>query len=171
MSRVAWLMLALASAPPLAAQEIHPRLRPDWTIGIGAIFIRYEGRTSFDKLGGPAILVSRINPRGVGFDFRGAYILPTGFHDLRAVSGIMGMSYGMPFGLHLLQLKAGATGVFGGDSDGSVFGAGGPYLGAAWLLPLGSRSGLQLDGLARFYRSGDGDVTAPSVGLAFMTRL
>jgi hypothetical protein len=167
------LLAVLACAAPLAAQDsINPRLRPNWTLGAGGIFINYSGgRQSFDKLAGPAALVSRINPAGIGFDFRAAYILPTGFYNLRAVSGILGLSYSVPFGLNLLQLKGGATGVFGGDSDGSIFGAGGPYLGLAWLLPVGTRAGLQLDGLMRFYQSGDGDVTAPSIGLAFVTRI
>lgn len=167
------LLAVLSCATPLAAQDsLNARLRPNWTLGAGGIFIDYSaGRQSFDKLAGPAALVSRINPGGIGFDFRAAYILPTGFYNLRAVSGILGVSYSLPFGLNLLQLKGGATGVFGGDSDGSIFGAGGPYLGLAWLLPVGTRAGLQLDGLVRFYQSGDGDVTAPSVGLAFVTRI
>jgi hypothetical protein len=167
------VLAVLACAAPLAAQDsINPRLRPNWTLGVGGIFINYSGGSqSFDNLAGPAALVSRINPGGVGFDFRAAYILPTGFYNLRAVSGILGLNFSVPFGLNLLQLKGGATGVFGGDSDGSIFGAGGPYLGVACLLPIGSRAGLQIDGLVRFYQSGDGDVTAPSIGLAFVTRI
>jgi hypothetical protein len=37
-----------------------------------------EDGSPFDAFGGPALQISWLNPRGLGFDFRGGYIVSTG---------------------------------------------------------------------------------------------
>ncbi len=109
--------------------------------------------------------LSYVRPRGVGFDVRASCVLPTGFYDLTGISGVLGLTYGIPAGRHLVQLKAGASGLAGGDSDGSIIAGGGPYGGLGFVVRVSGRLGIQGDALARYYHTGDGGVFAPSAAL------
>lgn len=144
-----------------------------WAFGAAGYAVYWtDDGAAFDAFGGPALQISRLSPRGLGFDFRGGYILPTGFYQMNGASGTLGLSYGLPAGVHLFQLKAGAAGFLGGDSDGSVLGGGGPYAGAAATLRIAGRFGIQVEGLASYYKTGDGWVFGPgaAVGLMFLPR-
>ena len=140
-----------------------------WAFGATGYAVYWsDDGAAFDVFGGPALQVSRLTPRGLGFDFRGGVILSTGFYDMTGASGILGLSFGFPAAAHLVQLKAGAAGFLGGDSDGSVIGGGGPYAGAAATLRVAGRFGIQLEGLARYYKTGDGWVFGPSAAVGPM---
>ena len=160
------LMLAGARVPSAAsAQQTQP---PDgWAFGVGGLLIHFSDAGDISNLGGPAVQISRVTPRGLGFDARLGYIMPTGFYSFTGLTGLAGLSYGVPAGSHLLLLKGGVTGFLGGDSDGTGVAAGGPYFGAGMVLRLSARAGLQLDGLLRFY-SGTAGGVAPSVGAALV---
>jgi hypothetical protein len=160
------LATSLALLSPPARAQTAPN---GWAFGATGFAVYWSDDSApFDAFGGPALQVSRLTPRGVGFDFRGGYILSTGFYDMTGASGTLGLSYGLPAGAHLVQLKAGAAGFLGGDSDGSVFGGGGPYGGAAATLRVAGRFGIQLEGLARYYKTGEGWVFGPSAAVGLM---
>ncbi len=162
--------IALALFAGAAQAQDAPK---GWAFGATGYAVYWtDSGAPFDAFGGPALQVSRLTPRGLGFDFRGGYILSAGFYDMTGASGTLGLSYGVPAGAHLVQLKAGAAGFLGGDSDGSVLGGGGPYAGAAATLRIAGRFGIQVEGLARYYKTGDGWIFGPSaaVGLMFLPR-
>lgn len=163
-------LFALASLSAAARAQSAP---DGWAFGAAGFAVYWGDDTApFDAFGGPALQISRLKPRGLGCDFRGGYILSTGFYDMTGASGTLGLSYGVPAGAHLVQLKAGAAGFLGGDSDGSVLGGGGPYAGAAATFRIAGRFGIQVEGLARYYKTGDGWIFGPSaaVGVMFLPR-
>jgi hypothetical protein len=122
----------------------------------------------FDVVAGPALQVGWVPPRGLGFDFRLGYFLPTGMYDAKGFSGIMGLSYSIPSGAHVVQFKAGATGLVGGDDDGSGYFGGGGYGGVGIILRLRGRLGIQGDVLARYFHTNEGGAFAPSVALGLV---
>jgi len=146
-------------------------LRPDAGLG-GAATWWTDTEAPFDAAYGPAVQLSYVRPRGIGCDVRASFVLPTGFYDLTGTSGILGLTYGIPAGRHLVQLKAGASGLAGGDSDGSIIAGGGPYGGLGLVARVSGRFGIQGDALARYYHTGDGGVFAPSaaVGVVLLPR-
>jgi hypothetical protein len=162
----------LALAVPAAAP--HAQTAPTgWAFGATGFGVYWtDDGAPFDTFGGPALQISRLTPRGLGFDFRGGYILPTGFYGMTGASATVGLSYGLPFGAHLFQLKTGVAAFAGNDSDGSMFGGGGPYAGAAATLRIAGRFGIQIEGSAQHYKTGDGWVFGPgaAVGLMFLPR-
>lgn len=139
-------LVVLLVAGALRAQQAGPS--NGWALGIGGIVILPPAEET--NLGGPALQASRVVPRGVGFDARVAYLLPSGSDDSQGLSAILGLSYGVPVHAHLLQLKGGITGfgLVSGDTGG---GAAGPYFGGSVLVRLGSAVGVQVDALARSY--------------------
>lgn len=166
LTAIAIPLIAFALCDTAARAQTAP---DGWAYGATGFAVLWtDEAAAFDVFGGPALQISRLTPRGLGFDFRSGYILPTGFYDMNGVSGTLGASYGLPLGAHLVQLKAGAAGFFGGDSDGSVLAGGGPYAGAATTLRIAGRLGVQLEALARYYRTGDGWVFGPSAALGLM---
>ena len=144
-----------------------------WAFGAAGFGVYWPNDDfSFDGFGGPALQASLLVPRGVGFDVRAGYFLPTGFYDANGISGILGLTYGVPTGAHLFQVKAGGAGFIGGDSDGSGIGGGGPYAGAGMTFRVSGRFGIQLEALGRVYKSSGGWTLAPSgaVGLMLLPR-
>lgn len=167
------LVATVLAVQPAAAQRQAVAPVRGWTFGASGMAMVWTDDTApFDVLGGPGFQLGYIRPRGVGMDFRGAYLVPTGFYGLTGVSGILGLSYSLPAGTHIVQLKAGAAAFGGGDSDGSIFAGGGPYGGVGAVLRIAGRLGLQSDVLARYYETGDRGVFAPSasVGLVLLRR-
>lgn len=161
--RVAVLVTAVATSARAQGGGAPPR---GWTVGLGGTATWWtDTEAAFDAAYGPAVQLSYVRPRGLGVDVRAAYVLPTGFYGLTGISGILGLTYGMPAGRHLVQLKAGASGLAGGDSDGSIIAGGGPYGGLGLVVRLSGRLGIQGDVLARYYHTGDGGVFAPSAAL------
>ena len=157
------LSTLLAVAAPLSAQQAAP---PDgWTFGVGGIVILWPN-VDFNS-GGPALQVSRVTPGGIGFDARVAYLMPSGPSDQQGASVLLGLSYGVALGSHLLQLKGGATAYGLVDSD-AAGGDAGPYLGGGVLIRLSRKVGLNLDALARFYTVEEGSDMAPTVGFAIV---
>jgi hypothetical protein len=161
---------AAAFALALVTGVARAQSAPDgWAFGAAGFAVYWaDDAAPWDAFGGPALQISRLTPRGLGFDFRGGYILSTGFYNMTGASGTLGLSYGLPAGAHLIQLKAGAAGFIGGDSDGSHLGGGGPYAGAAATLRVAGRFGIQVEGLARYYKTGDGWIVGPSAAVGLM---
>lgn len=137
-----------------------------WAFGAGGILIV---RPSADyNLAGPAVQISRVVPRGVGFDVRLARTLPAGPYDWQGLSAILGLSYGLPFDAHLFQVRGGVTALGGTDVDGGSGGEGGLYVGGSVLFRLGPHIGVHLETLGRFYsRTSRSDLT-PSVAGALL---
>ena len=175
--RLSRLLLTLVASGALAISTLTAQESPStirgWTFGATGFGILWtDQEAAFDVVAGPAFQLGYVTPRGLGFDFRGGYFLPTGRYDLNGISGILGISYGIPLGTHLFQLKAGATGLVGGDSDGSQGTGGGGYGGVGVVLRLAGRLGIQGDLLARYLQTGDRGVFAPSaaIGLVLLPR-
>lgn len=175
--RTSKLLLTILTSSALATSTLTAQETPStirgWTFGATGFGLLWtDQEAAFDALAGPAFQLGYVTPRGLGFDFRAGYFLPTGRYDLNGVSGILGVSYAIPLGPHLFQVKAGATGLVGGDSDGSQGGGGGGYGGIGIVLRLAGRLGIQGDLLARYLQNGDRGVFAPSaaVGLVLLPR-
>jgi hypothetical protein len=154
----------LAVVAPLPAQHVAPPA--GWTYGVGGILLLWPDE-DFNS-GGPAVQLSHVGPRRIGFDFRAAYLLRSGPHDRQGVAGMMGLSFGVPLATHLIQLKAGLAG-FGltpGTSENGDSGAG-LYVGGGILFRLSPEIGLNLDALLRFYRTSGVSRTTPSLGFTF----
>jgi hypothetical protein len=165
-SLVFGLLLTAALARTTAAQQPQATPPRGWTFGVTADGTLWtDDDAAFDALWGPALQIGLVRPRGIGFDFRAGYFLPTGFYNLDGATGILGANYSLPLGAHVVQFKLGAAGMVGGDSDGSIIGGGGPYGGVGVVLRVAGRLGVQADALARYYATGEGGVFAPSAAL------
>jgi hypothetical protein len=165
---IAWALCTFCVAPTAQAQRA-PAPPAGWAFGAGGMAMHWsDNGAPFDVLGGPALQVSRLTPGGLGIDIRGAYLLPSGFYNLTGVSGIAGLSYGIPAGRALVLVKGGITGLLGGDSDGSVYGGGGGYGGLGVVFPVAGRLGVHLEALARGLKTGDGGIFAPSAAAGLM---
>lgn len=161
---VAMTILA-AAATPLRAQQAMQ----GWGFGAGGFAVAWpDDNSTIESLAGPALQASWFNPRGLGFDARVGYFVDTGFYGASGLSGIVGVTYGVPAGTHLFQAKLGGTGFFGGDSDGTVHGGGGPYGGAGMTFRVAGRFGIQAELLGRVYRTSDGWSFAPSGAVTLM---
>lgn len=159
------LAMGLVAAPATAQDRAVESVR-GWTVGVGGFAVAWTERAAaFDVAGGGAVHVALVRPGGIGVEVRGGYFFPTGFYDLNGLSGIFGLTYSLPVGASLVQLKAGVTGLVGGDSDGSIIGGGGPYGGAGAIVRLTGRLALQGDLLARVYETGSGVVFGPSLAV------
>ena len=172
-SLVAGLILTAALAGTAEAQTPVASPIHGWTFGASAAGTLWtDNEAPFDAFWGPALQIGLVRPRGFGFDFRGGYFFPTGFYNMKGVSGILGANYSLPVGQHVVQFKLGASGMAGNDSDGSVYGGGGPYGGLGVILRVAGRLGVQADALARYYATGDGGVFAPSaaIGLTLLPK-
>jgi hypothetical protein len=113
--------------------------------------IAHWGKASdpFDRLGGPALEVAWVPTRGVGFDLRAGYQMPTGFYDMSGIWAHSVLALSLPAGRHLLQLEGGASGFLANDSDGSLWAAGGPLVGVGALIRPVGRLGLRLGGVTQ----------------------
>jgi hypothetical protein len=127
-----------------------------------------EESDPFDRLGGPGVQVSLLRPRSLGFEFRGTYIVNTGFYGMSGVHGDLMLTYGVPSGRHLIQLKAGGHAMLAGDSDGTIWAGGGPVAGAGVVLRLAGRLGLQLEGAGRLFVNSGRAIFAPGGTVALM---
>lgn len=121
---------------------------------------------AFDRLGGPGAHLGWVWPRNVGFELRAGYLMPTGFYGLSGIWGQLAFTYSVPAGDHLVQLKGGGAGFFGGDSDGSIGAAGGPLVGTGLLLRLASRFGIQVDGFTQLFYQASDWVVSPGVAVS-----
>jgi hypothetical protein len=137
----------LLSAAPAAAQAPHGLA---WGAS-GVLMFWTDRQDPFDRLGGPGAQVSYLAPNSLGFEFRATYLVESGFYGLNGVNGELAVTYSIPAGRHLVQLKAGGHGMLAGDSDGSIWAGGGPYGGGGAIICLGGRIGLQLDLLGRLF--------------------
>lgn len=155
-----WLGILGGGATAGRAQDA-PR---GWAFGAGGFAVSWQDQdySPIDWLAGPALQASYLAPRGIGFDARVGYFVDSGFYGANGLSGIVGATYGIPLGQHLLQAKAGGTGFFGGNSDGSQLAGGGPYGGAGLTIQVAGRFGVQVEVLGRLYRTGSGWSVAPS---------
>jgi len=122
----------------------------------------------FDWLGGPALEVARVVPRGVGFDARAGYQVATGFYNMVGAWAHATVTYSVPAGRHRMHLEAGASGLFAQDSDGSVFQGGGPLVGAGALIRPGGRLGLRLGGFMQVLVISGEWTAAPGVSAAVL---
>jgi hypothetical protein len=122
----------------------------------------------FDRLGGPGAQVSYLAPRSPGFEFRGTYLVESGFYGLNGVHTEAALTYGIPAGRHLVLVKAGGHAMLAGDSDGSLWAGGGPHAGVGAIFRLGGRLGLQVDGLARLFVVSGRAVFAPGGAVALV---
>ncbi len=163
------LCLTVFLSGTIAAQDgSRPPIR-GWTFGFTGFGVLWTHQdVDFDVTVGPAFQLGYVTPHGLGFDFRGELVLPTGFYDMNGVSGILGLSYSFPVGAHVLQLKAGVTWIAGGDSDGSHIAGGGGYAGVGAVLRLSGRLGIQGDLLARYL--GPGVVPSAALGLVLLPK-
>jgi hypothetical protein len=165
--RSGFLAVGLAAAAPAAASAQEAPRGLAWGAS-GILMFWTETQDPFDRLGGPGAQVSYLAPRSLGFEFRASYLVASGFYGLTGVHGEAALTYGIPAGRHLVQVKAGAHGMLAGDSDGSVWGGGGPYGGAGATLRLSGRLGLQLDALGRLFVVSGRAVFAPGGAVALV---
>jgi hypothetical protein len=146
--------------PPLS----EPRGIRGWTFGAaGGLF---ASSFSGDDLAlwGPSVVVSRVTPRGIGFESAITYLVPTGNYGLTGLALDVGMTYGIPLGMGtVVLLRGGASAVVGGDSDGSQGAAVGLYPGVGLMQRLAGPLGLRLDVTPRFWL---GESSAATVGAA-----
>lgn len=162
-------LLAAAATSSAVAQEAPRGIA--W--GASGVFLAWTAdEDPMDRLGGPGAQVSYLAPRSIGFEFRVSYLVESGFYGLTGALGEGALTYGVPAGSHLIQLKVGATGMLAGDSDGSRYDSGGPYAGAGAILRLTGRLGVQLDALGRLFVVSGRTVFAPgaALGVVFLPR-
>lgn len=159
-----YVVLGAAMVMATTAQARAQQAPEGWAFGAGAFGVSWqdEDYSDLDWLAGPAVQASYLKPRGLGFDARVGYFVDTGFYGANGISGIVGITYGVPVGDHLFQVKGGGTGFIGGNSDGSQLAGGGPYGGAGMTFRVAGRFGIQVELLGRVYRTGSGWSIAPS---------
>jgi hypothetical protein len=148
--RSGFLALGLIVAAAAAANAQEPPRGFAWGAS-GVLMFWTEEQDPFDRLGGPGAQVSYLAPNAIGFEFRATYLVESGFYGLNGVNGELALTWSIPTGRHLVQLKAGGHGMLAGDSDGSIWSGGGPYGGGGAIIRLGGRIGLQLDLLGRLF--------------------
>jgi hypothetical protein len=168
-----WRTLGMLGGLLVAFVTVEARAQeaPDgWAFGAGGFAVKWRDQdySPIEWLAGPALQASYLKARGLGFDARVGYFVDTGFYGANGLSGIVGLTYGVPAGRHLFQVKAGGTGFFGGNSDGSQLAGGGPYGGAGMTFRVAGRFGVQLEALGRGYRTGSGWTVAPSGAVSLM---
>jgi hypothetical protein len=80
-----------------------------WAFGAAGFFVDWtdEDYGSLEALAGPALQASYLAPRGLGFDARIGWFVENGFYSANGLSGIVGLTYGVPVGRHLFQAKGG----------------------------------------------------------------
>jgi hypothetical protein len=140
--------LGLVAAAAATANAQEPPRGFAWGAS-GILMFWTDEQDPFDRLGGPGAQMSYLAPNSIGFEFRATYLVESGFYGLNGVNGELAVTYSIPAGRHLLQVKGGAQGLLAGDSDGSIRSGGGPYGGGGAIIRLGGRIGLQLDLLGR----------------------
>lgn len=158
--------LGLFTGPTALPAQTAPR---GWAWGVSGILTLWpEEQDPFDRLGGPGAQVSYLAPRSLGFEFRGTYLVETGFYGLNGANAEAAITYGAPAGRHLLQIKAGAHAMLAGDSDGSIWAGGGPMLGGGAVFRIAGRLGLQVDALGRLFVVSGRTVLAPGAAVALV---
>lgn len=162
------LVLAWVVGPgllPVQAQEVAGPVAPaGWAFGVTGMIAHWgEGSDPFDRLGGPALEAAWVPTRGVGFDIRAGYQMPTGFYDMSGIwaHGVLALS--LPAGRHLMQLEGGASGFLADDSDGSVWAAGGPLAGVGALIRPRGRLGLRISGFAQVLVTSEAVTVSPGM--------
>lgn len=92
-----------------------------------------------------------------GLEFTPTLILSTdGLHNFSGPAGDLGAMFTLVKGGDVLAiiLSAGATGILGSDSDGSLLAKGGAYAAARAHLWLSDWAGLYVRGTGRFFNDG-----------------
>jgi hypothetical protein len=151
-----------ASQPPRSRGE--PRRIDGWAVGAaGSLHAASFGNGGL-AFWGPSFVVSRITPRGIGFESGITYLVPSGAYGFTGLALDLGIAYGMPLGTGtVLLLRGGASAIAGGDSDGSQGAAVGLYPGVGLVHRLAGPLGLRLDVTPRFWL---GESSATTVGAA-----
>jgi hypothetical protein len=158
------VLLALLVAPA-AAQHDAPS--PAWLLGGGVASYALAG-VHGTGWGGEAVVQRRLGPRMV-IQAR-ITVIPssTGFYDFGGAAADLGIGVVAGDGRFDVTVAAGASGLAGGDSDGSFFAAGGGHLTAQAVAWLARAVGVYGNGAARLLAGSGADygVTSGSAGLA-----
>ncbi len=149
---LSWLPRPRTPTSERPASPAVPQRIDGWIIGAGATL--YAATFGGDDLAfwGPSFVVSRVSPRGVGFESGLTYLVPTGFYGFTGLAVDAGMTFGIPLssGTTVL-LRGGASALAGGDSDGSQGAAVALYPGVGLVQRLAGPLGLRLDVTPRFW--------------------
>ena len=162
---IALTLLGLGAAPARAQRGVDPRA---WLLGAGVASYALAD-VHGTGWGAEAIVRRRLGPRLV-LQAR-ITVIPssTGFYDFGGAAADLGL--GVVAGTPWFDgaLVAGASGLAGGDSDGSFFAAGGGHLTAQATAWLGGGIGLYGNGAVRLLTGSGADygVASGSGGLAF----
>jgi hypothetical protein len=167
------LFLALACLPASsAAQTVEGSAvgAPEgWAFGVSGM-ISHWGKESdpFERWGGPALHASWVRTRGLGFDTRAGYLVPTGAYGMTGAWAQAAATWTFPMGRHAVSLEAGAAGSLAGDSDGSQWIVGGPLVGTAALLRVGPRVALRPGAFFQVLVVSGDVVTSPGATLGIL---
>ena len=130
------IVLAVLGLLAPAAAEGQAGPLDGWSWGISGTGIAWtDPDWDHDRIGSVG-LRGTLHRDGVGVHFELNGFPPTGRYGLTGASAIAGVT--VPFGAEApgWTVRAGATGIAGGDSDGSVLIGGGPYAGLGLALPV-----------------------------------
>jgi hypothetical protein len=162
---IALTLLGLGAAPARAQRAADPRA---WLLGAGVASYALAD-VHGTGWGAEAIVRRRLGPRLV-LQAR-ITVIPssTGFYDFEGAAADAGVGVVAGTGRFDVALVGGASGVAGGDSDGSFFTAGGGHLTAQATGWLGRTIRIYGNGAVRQLTGSGADygVTSGSGGLAF----
>ena len=140
------LWLQGPSAPRSTSPSTDDPSFDGWAFGATASLLAHAQQDWDLSFWGPAVTLARVRPRGVGFETALSFIPPTGFYGFTGASLDLGLVYGIPVGSSsMFLLRAGATALVGGDSDGTGGGSGALYPGVGFLQRLAGPLALRAD--------------------------
>ena len=131
-----------------------------WMFGAGVNLVAMSQQYVDVTMWGPSAFAAWVSTGSIGFETALSYIVPSGFYDFTGVSLDLGLVYAIPLrSSSVILLRAGGTGLVGGDADGTGGAAGAFYAGAGFLQQLAGPLAFRVDLTPRIWVSESTAVT------------
>ncbi|MBU8932718.1 MAG: hypothetical protein KOO62_01805 [candidate division Zixibacteria bacterium] len=175
-------MLLVPLADPCAGEEASigdtgnagasQHLLDGWALGAAYSLVSGEGEESAENgLKGPSFHLVRANPNGIGIEFGGTYLVPSGFYSWTGLSLDIALNFHLRKGSStIVLLKLGTVGFIGGNSDGGGGGDGALFPGLGMMYRLTNSLILSADVSMRFWLGYEG-WTSPGARASLLLRL